>query len=123
MTTGPIQSSQLSNNTLQPFKSNIIKVNDNLFNCNLILSNNKNFIIPMREDGYINATLLCKASGKDIRKWKENKSSKELLNTFSSMTGIPVIEENVLSNSFDDLFSFHFLISFPEALHSKVALI
>lgn len=85
------QSTSLSNNTTQPFKSNITKVNNNLFNCTLII-NNKNFIIPMRKDGYINATLLCKASGKDIRKWKENKCSTDLLDTFSSLTGIPVSE-------------------------------
>ena len=47
----------------------------------------------MREDdGYINATLLCKVSGKDIREWKKNKSSKDLLNKFSSMMEIPIIE-------------------------------
>jgi len=32
----------------------------------------------------------CKVSGKDIREWKKNKSSKDLLNKFSSM--IPIIE-------------------------------
>jgi hypothetical protein len=46
----------------------------------------------MREDGYINVTMLCKASGKNINKWKENKSSDQLLNTFFSLTGIQVSE-------------------------------
>ena len=91
-TTDDSSNSQLSNIGQQTFKSNIEKVNDDFFNCNLILNDNKKFIIPMRKDGYINVTLLCKVSGKDIRKWKENKSSSELLNTFFSLTGIPVSE-------------------------------
>ena len=28
---------------------------------------------------YINVTLLCKNAGKDINKWKENKTSKDFL--------------------------------------------
>ena len=91
-TADDLETYQLSNIGQKSFKSNIEKVNDDFFNCNLILTDNKKFIIPMRKDGYINVTLLCKVSGKDIRKWKENKSSSELLNTFFSLTGTPVSE-------------------------------
>lgn len=47
-----------------------VKVGD-IYNCNLILENGDKFTIPMREDGYIHATSLC----------KDNKEIKELIDT------------------------------------------
>ena len=79
-------------NKLEENKSNLVKISDGLFNCNLNLPDRSSISIPMRDDGYINVTMLCKASGKDINKWKENKSSDQLLNTFFSLTGIQVSE-------------------------------
>lgn len=61
---------------------NYQKVND-IFQCKLILSNNKEFIIPLREDGYINATKLCQAAGKRMTKWKNSKETQELIKIFS----------------------------------------
>ena len=59
-----------------------LKVGD-IFNCNLILENGEQFTIPMRQDGYIHATALCKASEKRLVKWKENKETKELIDKLS----------------------------------------
>jgi len=39
--------------------------------------------IEQRSDGYINATKLCKASGKEFRHWNENKTSKLFLEALS----------------------------------------
>jgi len=51
-----------------------------------------NFIVPIRSDGMINATALCKAAGKRLDHYKENLQTKDYLNELSSVTGIPVSE-------------------------------
>ena len=48
-----------------------------------------NFIVPIRSDGMINATALCKAAGKRLDHYKENLQTKEYLDELSSVTGIP----------------------------------
>jgi hypothetical protein len=66
------------------------KVGD-IFNCNLILEDGTEFIIPMREDGYIFATALCKVVGKKISHWLNLKETKEFKNKLEkSDAGIPV---------------------------------
>ena len=40
-------------------------------------------------DGYINATHLCKAAGKEFKHYLENKSTKDFLNALSFEVGIP----------------------------------
>jgi prophage antirepressor-like protein len=65
------------------------KLTNGLFNCSLKLLDNSCMTIPMREDGYVNVTLLCKAGGKDIKEWKKNKSSVDILNAYFSLGGIP----------------------------------
>jgi len=67
MTTAELKNDQLSNNRLEVFKSNtkLVKASDGLFNCSLKLLNGSSITIPMREDGMINATMLCKAHGKN----------------------------------------------------------
>ena len=57
---------------------NFEKVGD-LFNCKLLLEDNTSFIIPMREDGYIFATALCKAVGKSVGHWLRLKETKDLV--------------------------------------------
>lgn len=59
-------------------KTNFEKVN-NIFNCKLKLEDSSEFIIPMREDGYISATKLCKAVGKKPSHWLSLKETKELV--------------------------------------------
>ena len=51
-----------------------------------------NFIVPIRSDGMINATALCKAAGKRLDHYKENLQTKDYLHELSSVTGIPVSE-------------------------------
>ena len=77
MTIEPDQGTQLSNIKPQNFKSDLVKISDGLFNCPLTLVDGNIHYITMREDdGYINATLLCKVSGKDIREWKKTNHQK-----------------------------------------------
>ena len=80
------------NKIIKDEKTNLVKITDGLFNCNLNLPDRSSISIPMREDGYINVTMLCKASGKDINEWKKNKSSIDLLNACFSLGGIPPSE-------------------------------
>ena len=49
-----------------------------------------NFIVPIRSDGMINATALCKAAGKRLDHYKENLQTKEYLDELFLITGIPV---------------------------------
>lgn len=77
------------NKIIKDEKTNLVKISDGLFNCNLNLPDSSSISIPMRDDGYINVTMLCKASGKDIKEWKKNKSSVDILNAFFSLGGIP----------------------------------
>jgi len=47
-------------------------------------------IIRRASDGYINATQLCKAGGKQFNDWYRNERSIAFLNAFSTSAGIPV---------------------------------
>jgi prophage antirepressor-like protein len=76
------------NKIIKDEKTNLVKMSDGLFNCNLNLPDNSCMTIQMREDGYVNVTLLCKAGGKDIKEWKKNKSSVDILNAYFSLGGI-----------------------------------
>jgi prophage antirepressor-like protein len=71
-------------------KTQLIKESEGLFNCNLKLFNNTFMTIPMRKDGYINATLLCKAGGKKFNDWNRLKNTNELITALESETGFPV---------------------------------
>ena len=64
------------------------KIND-IFNCELTLSNEEKFIIPMREDGYLHATALCKASGKKFNDYQRLRETKDFINKLSLKAGIP----------------------------------
>lgn len=68
MTTADLKNDQLPNNRLTIFKSNtkFVKASDGLFICSLKLPDGSSIMIPMREDGMINATMLCKAHGKKL---------------------------------------------------------
>jgi hypothetical protein len=41
-------------------KTTSVQQQDDIFECKLLLKDNTEFIIPMREDGYIFDTALCK---------------------------------------------------------------
>lgn len=68
------------------------KIGD-IFHCELLLENGRKFIIPLRDDGYILATALCKAVGKKVNNWLRLKETKELTRIFSLETGL---DENKL---------------------------
>jgi len=65
------------------------KVPNNLVNRKLTLKNGETMNIPMREDGYINLTLLCKAGGKRFNHWYDKKETKALIQALECDAGIP----------------------------------
>lgn len=73
-------------------KEKIQNNSNNIVNFTLKLKDNLDFIVPVRKDGYINATELCKAGGKRIDNYKQNKQTQEYLQALISITGIPGIE-------------------------------
>ena len=74
-------------------KSKLANTANGLFNCALKLANGSSVTIPMREDGMINATMLCKAHGKKLlANYNQNKQTKEYLQALSLNIGIPIIE-------------------------------
>jgi prophage antirepressor-like protein len=74
-------------------KSKLTKTTNGLFNCALKLANGSSITIPMREDGMINATMLCKAHGKKLlSNYNRNKETKEYLEALSINMRIPILE-------------------------------
>ena len=74
-------------------KTQLIKESEGLFNCALKLPNGSSITIPMREDGMINATMLCKAHGKKLLSdYNRNKQTKEYLEELSINMRIPILE-------------------------------
>lgn len=62
-------------------------------NKNLIKHTVENEVIPQRAiDGYVNATALCKASGKQMKHYLENTTTKEFVKELSFDVGIPTTE-------------------------------
>ena len=60
---------------------------------NSLVSQNGEQIIPeMRDDGYINATKMCKAGGKLWGNYFQNSTTKEFLEALSSRIGTPIPE-------------------------------
>jgi hypothetical protein len=58
--------------------ANYEKIND-IFQCKLLLEDKTEFIIPLREDGYIYATKLCKIVGKRLSNWFRLKETRKLI--------------------------------------------
>jgi prophage antirepressor-like protein len=54
----------------------------------LKLKDNSEFLLPIRGDGMVNATLLCKAGGKTYSNWIRNESVNELVNELESVLQI-----------------------------------
>lgn len=60
-----------------------------LLECKFVLSEGKEFFIPIRKDGYVNITALCKSVGKEYKHWKENSDSNEIIAACQRSVGIP----------------------------------
>ena len=66
---------------------------EDIFQCKLLLEDGTEFTIPLREDGYIFATALCKAVGKKPNDWLRLKETKDLKNQLEkSKSGIPDLQ-------------------------------
>lgn len=50
------------------------------------------FIQQRIDDGYINATAMCKSAGKQFKHYNENQTTKDFLQELSSVVGIPTTE-------------------------------
>ena len=88
-----IEETKQYQDSLNTKEQKIANTSNGLFNCALNLANGSSVTIPMREDGYINATMLCKAHGKKLLgHYNENKKTKEYLEELSINIGIPILE-------------------------------
>jgi len=58
----------------------------------LTLSDGKEFLIPIRKDGYINATQLCKAGNKLFADYQKSKQTQDYLQALSSIMRIRILE-------------------------------
>lgn len=56
--------------------------------CKLVLKNGDNFMIPIRKDGMVNATELCKAGGKKMNDYLRIKQTQDFLLELENATGI-----------------------------------
>jgi hypothetical protein len=65
------------------------KIGD-IFQCELVLANGQKFIIPMREDGYIHATALCKIAGKKVNGWLRMKETQKF---------VEIVEKNFVTRN------------------------
>jgi len=70
----------------------MLNTSSDLIELKITLSDNTELIIPVRQDGYVNVTKLCKAGGKEYSKWKENKNSEATIQALERVLGIPRTE-------------------------------
>lgn len=57
----------------------IFKRDTDIFQCHLQLTDGNEFIIPMRDDGYVMATKLCQASMKQLNKWMKSPEKQQVV--------------------------------------------
>lgn len=65
------------------------KPEDSVKEYSLTLKDGNTFIVPLREDGYVNATLLCKAGNKKFHDWNRLESTKALIQALIEVEMIP----------------------------------
>jgi hypothetical protein len=61
---------------------------DTIFSWTVEMKNGEIIDIPMREDGYMNLTVLCKAGGKKFGDWYKNENSKQFIRELEFETKI-----------------------------------
>jgi len=75
------------------FYRKTIAMPNHQYSLSLIPHKVQNAVVDQRsEDGYINATAMCKAAGKLIGHYSENQNTKAYLSELSSDVGIPITE-------------------------------
>ena len=67
----------------------MLNPSSDLIELKITLSDNTELIIPVRQDGYVNATKLCKAGCKEYSHWKQNKNSESTIQALERYIGIP----------------------------------
>ncbi len=85
------------NNRLNSLIKSSTHVEPQLLEYKLTLGDKSEMIIPVRSDGMINATVLCKAANKLFATYRQNKQTEAYLQALSFKIGIP-IEELIRSN-------------------------
>ena len=78
------------------------KIND-IFNCKLILEDGSDFTIPLREDGYIHATGLCKAVGKRPKDWLRLRETKEFIIQLENKIKNVVTQISLTKNNIENI--------------------
>ena len=71
--------------------SRVVTSSEDMILCKLKV-NDQIVTIPMRGDGYVNATELCKAGGKLFADWKRNLQTEAYLHALENNMGIPMLE-------------------------------
>ena len=69
----------------------IVRNQSDVFNCQLRIGNDTILQIPMRGDGYVNATALCKAGGKLFGHYQGNNQTKAYIQALEDNIGIPIL--------------------------------
>ena len=82
--------------------------------CKLVLKNGDNFLIPIRKDGMVNATELCKAGNKKFNDYQRLKQTQEFIKELEIVEKIPeskliIVKHGGISES-----------GIPDSLNSKV---
>jgi hypothetical protein len=70
----------------------VVPNQSDVFNCQLRVGNDTMIQIPMRGDGYVNATALCKAGGKLFGHYQENNQTKAYIQALEDNIGIPILK-------------------------------
>jgi hypothetical protein len=83
---------EVSNVNIENGNSVIEAVEEKVFACKLKLPSGELIDIPIRSDGYMNATLMCKAYNKRFNNWNQLKETQDCIEAIKSITGIPVID-------------------------------
>jgi hypothetical protein len=79
-------------NNIENKNSVIEAVEEKVFACQLKFPNGEIADVPIRSDGYMNATLMCKAYNKRFNNWNRSKETQELIKAISSDTQIRASE-------------------------------
>jgi hypothetical protein len=66
-------------NTNQTRSATVFKKDNEIYQCHLQLTDGNEFVIPMRNDGYVLATKLCQASTKQLVNWRNSTETRQVV--------------------------------------------